>query len=263
MTAPAPSWQALRARVGAAFAFVVPVYNHARNVRQVVLAAVASGAPVVVVDDGSTDGSGDVVANIACATVIRHEKNLGKGAAILTGLAAVAAPPVNARFAVTVDADGQHNPDDARGLFAVVWPDGEPGPRVALVLGARTGMEGRAVPWSSRAGRGFSGFWVWTSGGPMLSDSQSGFRVYPVAETLALPTAARRFEFEVEVLVRARHAGIPIVEVPVPVTYDPPGGRVSHFRPWRDFGRNAATFTRLIASRFMPTRRRKDPADEA
>jgi len=262
MTAPAPSWQDLRARFGdgATVAFVIPVYNHARNVRQVVLAAVASGAPVIVVDDGSTDGSGDAVADIAGATLVRHEKNLGKGAAILTGLATIAA--VGARFAVTVDADGQHNPDDARSLLAAIWSEAVPGPRVALVLGARTGMQGRAVPWSSRMGRGFSGFWVWTSGGPLLSDSQSGFRVYPVAETLALPTTARRFEFEVEVLVRARRASIPILEVPVPVTYDPPGGRVSHFRPWRDFGRNAATFTRLIASRFVPRRERQEPSDE-
>ena len=112
----------------------------------------------------------------------------------------------------------------------------------------------RAVPWSSRFGRGFSGFWVRASGGPSLSDSQTGFRVYPLPETLLLPTRARRFQFEVEVLVHAHRAGIPIREVPVGVAYDPPGGRVSHFRPWRDFARNAATFTRLIASRFLPRR---------
>jgi len=126
---------------------------------------------------------------------------------------------------------------------------------MAMVLGARVGMQGRAVPWSSRVGRRFSGFWVWASGGPVLSDSQSGFRVYPVAETLALATRARRFEFEVEVLVQASRADIPLVEVPVPVSYAPPGGRVSHFRPWRDFGRNAATFTRLIATRLLSRRR--------
>jgi len=261
MRAALPSWQALRARFGeggATFAFVIPVYNHVRNVCQVALAAVASGAHVIVVDDGSTDGSGDAAAEVPGATVVRHEQNRGKGAAILTGLTAAAAAPLSARFAITVDADGQHSPDDARALLAALWPDGESEPRIALVLGARTGMQGRAVPWSSRLGRGFSGFWVWTSGGPALSDSQSGFRVYPVAEILALPTRARRFEFEVEVLVQARRAGIPIVEVPVPVTYEPPGGRVSHFRPWRDFGRNAATFTRLIATRFAPMRQRKD-----
>ena len=253
-----PSWQQLRVRFegcGASFAFVIPVYNHERNVGQVAAAAVGSGVPVVVVDDGSTDGSAAAISAVAGVTVVRHERNRGKGAAILTGLAALSAAPIAARFAVTVDADGQHSPDDARLLLASLWPATGSHPDTALVLGARTGMRAAEVPWSSRMGRGFSGFWVWASGGPRVSDSQSGFRVYPVAETLALPTRARRFEFEVEVLVHARRAGIPIREVPVSVAYEPPGGRVSHFRPWRDFGRNSAAFTRLIAGRLVPRRR--------
>ena len=250
-----PSWPELRARFagcGLAFAFVIPVFNHARNVGQVVAAAVASGAPGIVVDDGSTDGSAEAVAGVPGATVVRHEGNRGKGAAILTGLAAAATPPISAHVAITVDADGQHRPDEARRLLAALWPCVGARPEVALVLGARTGMDQAMVPWSSRMGRGFSGFWVWAAGGPRVVDSQTGFRVYPVAETLALPTRARRFEFEVEVLVHARRAGIPIRQVPVSVAYEPPGGRVSHFRPWRDFGRNSATFTRLIVSRFVP-----------
>jgi glycosyltransferase involved in cell wall biosynthesis len=255
-----PSWQDLRARfadAGAAFAFVIPVYNHARNIEQVVAVALASGAPVVVVDDGSTDETREKVARLSGAVVVRHPENRGKGAAILTGLAAVAAPPIGARFAVTVDGDGQHAPDDARRLLAALWDDaGQKSPQTHFVLGHRAGMEQTHVPWTSRAGRKFSGFWIWASGGPALGDSQSGFRVYPVAETLALPTRARRFEFEVEVLVHARRAGIPICEVPVTVAYNPPGGRVSHFRPWRDFGRNSMAFTRLIASRLLPQSRR-------
>ncbi len=270
MPAPSPTWQELRARfshAGAAFAFVIPVYNHARNIEAVVGAALSSGAPVIVVDDGSTDQTRDAVARLSRATVVRHPENRGKGAAILTGLTSVGALPVPAQFAVTVDGDGQHNPDDARNMLAALWSEGEREPRPCLVLGYRAGMDQDQVPWTSRAGRKFSGFWIWASGGPMLADSQSGFRVYPVAETLALPTRARRYEFEVEVLVHARRAGIPIREVPITVAYDPPGGRVSHFRPWRDFGRNSATFTRLIAGRFVPRfgRRRlsKDAADGA
>jgi glycosyltransferase involved in cell wall biosynthesis len=248
-----PSWEALRARFAACgrpFAFVIPVYNHARNLRSVVLAALASGAPVIVVDDGSTDGTTEVLAEPMGALLVRHERNQGKGAAILTGLQVAAAPPVGASFAVTVDGDGQHRPDDARNLLAAIASN----PAPALVLGARVGMRKGAVPWSSRFGRGFSGFWVRAAGGPSLSDSQTGFRVYPLPETLSLPTRARRFQFEVEVLVHAHRAGIPIREVPVGVAYDPPGGRVSHFHPWRDFARNSATFTRLIASRFLPRR---------
>jgi glycosyltransferase involved in cell wall biosynthesis len=251
-----PSWQDLRARfseAGAAFAFVIPVYNHARNIEQVTLAARASGAPVIVVDDGSTDETKDKVAGLAGVTLVRHAENRGKGEAILTGLATAAAPPIQARFAVTVDGDGQHNPDDARQLLAALWQQGQPEPESCLVLGNRRGMDQSHVPWTSRAGRRFSGFWIWASGGPALADSQSGFRVYPVTETLALPTRARRFEFEVEVLVHARRARIPIHEVSVTVAYNPPGGRVSHFRPWRDFGRNSLTFTRLIAGRLVPS----------
>ncbi len=250
-----PSWQDLRARfegAGAGFVFVIPVYNHARNLGQVVSDARGSGVEIIVVDDGSTDGSGDV-AGAAGATVLRHEHNQGKGAAILTGLRAAGA--AGARFAITVDADGQHRPDDARRLLGALWPSGATRPESALVVGVRANMAESAAPWSSRAGRGFSGFWVWAAGGPRLADSQSGFRVYPVAETLALPLVARRFELEVEVLVRARRAGLAVREAPVSVAYDPPGGRVSHFRPWRDFGRNAATFTRLIAGRFVPRAR--------
>jgi len=141
MDAPAPSWQDLRARFeghGARFTFVIPVFNHARNVGQVVAAAAASGAPVLAVDDGSTDGSG-AAAEAAGATVLRHERNQGKGAAILSGLAATTA--LGARFAITVDADGQHRPDDARRLLAALWPSGAARPETALVLGVRSDMD--------------------------------------------------------------------------------------------------------------------------
>jgi glycosyltransferase involved in cell wall biosynthesis len=250
MALPAPSWEDLRSRCAASavsFAFVIPVYNHARNLARVAAAAATSGAPVIVVDDGSTDGSAAAAATVSSVQVLRHEMNRGKGAAILTGLAAAQASGI--AFAITVDADGQHSPDEGRRLLAALWPAGALAPERALVLGARAGMDQAQVPWTSRMGRGFSGFWVWAAGGPRVADSQSGFRVYPVAETLELPTRARRFEFEVEVLVQARRAGIPVREVPVSVAYDPPGGRISHFRPWRDFGRNGATFARLIVGR--------------
>jgi hypothetical protein len=102
------------------------------------------------------------------------------------------------------------------------------------------------VPWTSRFGRGFSNFWVRVSGGPVVSDSQSGFRLYPLPEVLQLGVTARRYQFEVEVLVRAQQAGIATIEAPVGVVYQPKGERVSHFRPWLDFWRNSVTFSRLI-----------------
>jgi hypothetical protein len=112
-------------------------------------------------------------------------------------------------------------------------------------------MVGINVPWTSRFGRGFSNFWVWASGGPRITDSQSGFRLYPLPEALHLDIMARRYQFEVEILVRAKRKGIDTIEVPVQVVYQAKGERVSHFQPWLDFRRNSATFSRLIIERIF------------
>ena len=118
-----------------------------------------------------------------------------------------------------------------------------------MVVGCREGMDDPSIPWTSRFGRKFSNFWVWAAGGPPLSDTQSGYRVYPVPETLRLRARARRFAFEVEVLVLARRKKIPVLQAPVSVDYKPGGKRVSHFRPFADFWRNSYAFTRLLTTR--------------
>ena len=230
-------------------AIIIPAYNHETQVRGVVEHCLQFGLPVVVVDDGSTDSTPDVLASLRGLTVIRHKENQGKGASLLTGFAAVLRV---ADWAVTIDADGQHDPEDILSLTRAI-PVGER----PIVIGRRAEMGDKNVPWTSRWGRRFGNFWVWASCGRWLSDSQSGFRIYPLPETLRLGTKARRFQFEVEVLVRAVWCGIPIIETPVRTIYAPPDKRVSHFRPWLDFWRNAQTFTRLIAMRVLiPARRR-------
>jgi glycosyltransferase involved in cell wall biosynthesis len=230
-------------------AIVIPAYNHGAQVRRVIEKCLQFGAPVVVVDDGSTDSTPDVLASLSNITVIRHEKNQGKGASLLTGFAAVLS---FADWAVTVDADGQHDPEDILSLALAV-----PAGQRPLVIGKRENMEHKDVPWTSRWGRRFGNFWVWASCGRWLSDSQSGFRIYPLPETLHLGTKARRFQFEVEVLVRGVWSGIPIIETPVRAIYAPPEERVSHFRPGLDFWRNTKTFARLIAMRVLiPSKRR-------
>jgi glycosyltransferase involved in cell wall biosynthesis len=225
------------------FAFVIPAYNHAGTVAQVVKDAQALGFPVFVVDDGSTDSTYDQIKEIAGIQILRHEQNRGKGAAILTGFTAASNV---ADWAITIDADGQHYPEDARKIIKAIPKKIRP-----IVVGARAGMEGKHVPWTSSFGRKFSNFWVRTSGGPAISDSQSGFRIYPLPEALHLKTKARRFQFEVEILVHARRNGIPVIEAPVRVNYNPYGERISHFRPFVDFLRNSSTFSRLIFSRIF------------
>ena len=225
------------------FAFVIPVYNHAGTVAQVVKDAQTLGFPVFVVDDGSTDDTYDKIKDIQGIQILRHEQNQGKGAAILTGFAAAVKI---ADWAITMDADGQHYPEDAKKLVEALPQKSRP-----IVVGARSYMDGQHVPWTSSFGRKFSNFWVQTSGGPAISDSQSGFRIYPLPEALNLKTKARRFQFEVEILVHAKRNGLPVIEAPVRVHYNPEGGRISHFRPFVDFCRNSSTFTRLIFRRIF------------
>jgi glycosyltransferase involved in cell wall biosynthesis len=233
------------------FAVVIPVYNHAGRIADVVHAALALDVPVIVVDDGSEDGTTGILAGIEGIAHHRHRFNQGKGAALLTGFRIAAD---QADWAVTVDGDGQHDPAEAAALMAAARRLGR-----GIVVGRRTGMLGPDVPWTSRFGRGFSNFWVRAAGGPAIRDSQSGFRVYPLPEVFDLKVKARRFQFEVEVLAKAGWRGLPVREVPVTVSYRPGMPRVSHFRPFVDFCRNSTTFTRLIFQRIMvpaPIRRR-------
>jgi glycosyltransferase involved in cell wall biosynthesis len=226
-------------------AVVIPVYNHHQRVVEVIERSRMLGLEVIVIDDGSTDVTSALLATVKDIVLLRHPVNQGKGAALLTGFTAAAMR--GCEYALTIDGDGQHSPEDGGALLAAAEQERQ---RV-LVVGARQGMAGEHVPWTSCFGRGFSNFWVWAGGGPWIGDSQSGFRLYPLPEVFSLGVQAHRYQFEVEILVRAAREKIPIIEVPVSVVYHARGVRVSHFRPWRDFWRNSATFSRLLFSRFF------------
>jgi glycosyltransferase involved in cell wall biosynthesis len=224
-------------------AIVIPVYNHGTRISAVVQQVVLLGYPVFVVDDGSTDSTAELLSTMTGITVLTHSFNTGKGAALQTGFAAA---EKSCNWAVSIDADGQHKTEDITHLIKAA-KNNQP----EIIVGKRQGMDKTHVPWTSKFGRKFSNFWVWVSGGPMLSDSQSGFRLYPIAEVLGLDIRAKRFQYEVEVLVQAHLQGIAISEVPVQVVYQKGAERISHFHPWRDFLRNSATFSRLIFQRIF------------
>ncbi len=225
------------------FAIVIPVYNHEQMAPGIITEAAKTGFPVFVTDDGSTDSTYDRIKDIKGIHVLRHEFNRGKGAALLTAFAAASHV---ADWAVSLDADGQHDPAEIWHLIRSVS-----GGKRAIIIGMRKGMAGKDVPRTSRLGREFSNFWVWCAGGLLLHDTQSGFRLYPLPECLHLGVRSQRFQFEVEILVKAEWKGIPVREVPVSVIYSPDSGRISHFRPFIDFIRNSNTFTRLIFQRIM------------
>jgi glycosyltransferase involved in cell wall biosynthesis len=209
--------------------FVVPAYQAEATVAAVVrglqreLGADAAW-PIVVVDDGSTDGTSEA-ARSAGARVVRHPQNLGKGSALCTGFAALFEAGADA--AVCVDADGQHPPEEAVRLAR------HPAPRAALILGVRD-LASAGAPKKNQFSNGFSNRFLSFALGRALSDTQCGLRRYPLPETLALGGRATGYGFEAEVILRAARLDWDIVEVPVRVIYPPESERVTHFHSVRD-----------------------------
>lgn len=238
------------------FMVAIPTYNNAGSIAQVVAGVLeaAPRLPLVVVDDGSTDGTGDAARaamglagpspgegpaetepgappgshkapnrapDAPAREVLRHPVNRGKGATLLTALQHAFAHGYS--HLVTLDGDGQHLPQDIPKLV----DEARKHPQ-ALLVGARD-LGGENVQGISRFGRRFSNFWLWVQTGVRLADSQSGFRVYPTAPVLSLGLRGRRFDFEVEVLTLGARARLPLGAVPVGVHYPPPSERVSHF----------------------------------
>jgi glycosyltransferase involved in cell wall biosynthesis len=221
---------------------VLPCLDAAPTVGEVVQRTRAVLDEVIVVDDGSTDASADA-ARAMGARVVRHPENRGKGAALLTGFAE--ALDQGFTHAITLDADAQHDPADIPKLLAAA----EAEPR-AVVVGARD-FNTPHVPGASRFGRRFSNFWVWLETGTRLSDTQSGFRAYPLRAVEDLDLSPSRFEWEVEVLVRARWAGLPVREVDVRVHYPPPEVRTSHYRGLEDSLLISLLHVRLVPRSFL------------
>jgi uncharacterized protein (DUF2062 family) len=233
---------------------VIPVYNHGKTLRGVVQKAMAMGAGVMVVDDGSTDGGLETLSGLEVLT-LGHSENRGKGAAILT--AAREAERLGMTHMVTIDADGQHDPADFLRFLPVIREH-----PLALVVGTRV-FDKKASPLLSRFGRSFSNFWfrVQTSGS--LKDTQSGFRAYPLAVLAWLKLHDKRYSFEVEVLVKAAWAGIEIKEVDISVYYPPSRERISHFHLIKDNLALSLLNTRLTMRAVLPLPHKRFTPTEA
>jgi glycosyltransferase involved in cell wall biosynthesis len=199
-----------------------------RTLPDVLTGALRLELPILVVNDGSTDGTGEVLKRFPTCEVVDLTPNRGKGFALVTGFEVVRERGY--RRAVTLDSDLQHDPADIP-LFLESEKDD---PR-ALLVGARD-MKAAGAPRANRFGFFMSNLYFRVLSGSTLPDTQSGFRSYPVREVLALDCPPSRFEYEFVVLVAAARAGIPLVPVPISVRYEP-ATYVSHFRPVTDFMR--------------------------
>ncbi len=207
---------------------VIPVYNHGAAIGAVVRAVLGHGLPCVLVDDGSDAECARVLADIALmcperVALTRLPVNQGKGGAMMAGL--LLALQRGYTHALQIDADGQHNVQDVPAFLALsqLYPD-------RVICGCPVYDE--SVPKGRLYGRYLTHVWVWINTLSFaIQDSMCGFRVYPLASTVALiesTSIGRRMDFDVEILVRLHWRGIGIVNLPTRVSY--PSDGVSHFR---------------------------------
>lgn len=212
---------------------VIPTYQNAKTLLKVVADVHRVVDTVFVVDDGSNDGTAALLdkatGNERPEKVLTHPKNCGKGAALKTGL--TYARQQGFRYAVTVDADGQHRANDIPALLKAVEEEPD-----ALAIGSR-GLQHENMPAKSTFANRFSNFWFALQTLQRLPDTQSGLRVYPLRRLHGLRWMSARYEAELTLLVFSAWAGVKLLPVPVSVYYPPRDQRVTHFRPGRDFTR--------------------------
>ncbi|MBW2264018.1 MAG: glycosyltransferase family 2 protein, partial [Deltaproteobacteria bacterium] len=225
---------------------LVPVYNNAATVTGVVEGCLERVDDVIVVDDGSTDGSTRDLRARRGVHLVRLDKNQGKGEALRRGLGK--ADVLGFTHAIALDADGQHDPSHIPDFIAAI--EQEPG---AIIIGVRR-MEEAGAPGSSRFGRSFSNFWYRVQTWESVDDAQCGYRAYPVRRTLDLETRSKRYTIEHEVIVLASWSGMPVSSnVPIDVTYG--DDIVSHFGKFVDNAKFSALNASLTLARYSGAHR--------
>jgi glycosyltransferase involved in cell wall biosynthesis len=222
---------------------LVPTYNNEQSLGKVLNSLLSYTDQIIVVNDGSTDSTLDILQQFSQINLVSYTQNKGKGHALRTGFKHAVKSGYD--YAITIDSDGQHFAEDL-GKFLKKLEDHP----AAIIIGARN-MDQSSVPGKSSFGNKFSNFWFWVETGLKMSDTQSGYRLYPVRLLETAKFLTRKFEFEIEVLVTSAWRGIEITEVPVRVFYAEKESRVSHFRPFKDFTRISILNTVLVTLAFL------------
>lgn len=218
---------------------VIPTYNNEGTIATVINDVLAYTDDIIVVNDGATDSTGEILASFGDRIqVIRHEVNQGKGRALRNAFKHALQKGYD--HAITIDSDGQHFASDLPLFLQEI--EENPG---TLVIGARN-MNQENVPGKSSFGNKFSNFWYQVETGIKLDDTQSGYRLYPISRMRKIRYLTTRFEFEVEVIVKAAWKGIPVKNIPIKVHYEPGKKRITHFRPFVDFTRISILNTYLV-----------------
>jgi len=222
---------------------IIPTYNNAATLAGVIKDVSQYNDHIIVVNDGSTDNTTEIIQSFPAVQPVGYEKNKGKGWALRQAFKYAAEKGY--KYAITIDSDGQHFAKDLPLFLDKV----EENPN-SIIIGARN-MNQESVPGGSSFGNKFSNFWFKVETGISSSDTQSGYRLYPLEPLKKMHFFTRKYEFEIEVLVRAAWKGIAVESVPVTVYYAPKEERISHFRPFKDFFRISVLNTILVLIAFL------------
>lgn len=217
---------------------VIPTYNNAGTIARVIADVQQYADDILVVNDGSTDDTRAILERVEGIRIHSYDENRGKGHALKCGLKL--AYEWGFRYAITIDSDGQHYADDIPRFIERIEevPD-------SLLIGARN-LAADNMPSKNTFANRFSNFWYRVETGERLEDTQSGFRLYPLRKLQHIRFITSRYEFEVEIIVRAAWRGVRVENIPIKVYYPPQEERVSHFRPLRDFTRISLLNTVLV-----------------
>ena len=237
----------------------MPTYNNGGTLRDVVERTLTFCQDVIVVNDGCTDTSAEILASFGKKiTVVDYGKNRGKGYALKKGLEK--ALELNFDYAITIDSDGQHYPEDIPLFINVLQQHPN-----ALIVGSRN-LNQENMPGGNTFANKFSNFWFKIQTGVYLPDTQTGYRLYPLKNLPNLSFLTSRYEAELELLVGAAWRGTDLLPIKINVFYPKAEERVTHFRPFWDFFRISVLNTVLcfvavfygLPSRFIRRRRHHD-----
>lgn len=222
---------------------IIPTYNNATTLATVIEDVALYSYHIIVVNDGSTDNTHDIVKQFPEVQCISYTPNMGKGWALRKAFRY--AIDKGYKYGITIDSDGQHFAKDLPAFINKL--EEEPH---AVIIGARN-MGQASVPGGSSFGNKVSNFWFKVETGITSPDTQSGFRLYPLEPMKKMRFITRKYEFEIEVLVRLAWKGVKVITVPVTVYYAPAAERISHFRPYKDFIRIGVLNTILVPITFL------------
>ena len=212
-----------------AICVIIPTYNNVGTIAHVVNDALNYCEDVYVIDDGSNDGTHEILAGLKNIHLVSYPQNKGKGYALKRGFNQALADGF--AYAITMDADGQHLAKDIPSFLEANkrWPG-------SMILGRRK-LEGVKRSAGSIFANNFANFWFFVETLHAISDTQTGFRLYPLKKLYGYKLLTSRYEAELELIVFASWHGVKIHSIPVDVYYPPKEERVSHFRPGPDFFR--------------------------